>query len=178
MYRDKSHAHVFIPNRTHCITLRNTAVKHLRCAFDKPFRIKCSLRYSNKNITTNTNRSIDNALACCTKVSERLQHHRVSPALWKNNLRHTSTYQNTGQLLLSVHPICFTRLSWRTSAHDTTSHEPNTFCNMHSYQQNHVSTERHSRYVRINRLDSHHVARRQLDTHLQTMEKQQSETYK
>jgi len=47
---------------------------------------------------------------------------------------------------------------------------------MHSYQQN--STERHSRYIRINRLDSHHVARRQLDTHLQTTEKQQSEAYK
>jgi hypothetical protein len=92
-------------------------------------------------------------------------------------LRHTSTRIQI-RLLLSVHPICFTRLTWRTSADDTTSHEPNTFCNMHSYQQNYVSTNRHSRYVRINRLDSHRVARPQLDTHLQTTEKKQSEDYK
>ena len=67
--------------------MRKPAVKHLSCVFDKPFTIIFSLRY---------NRSIDIALACRTKVTERLQQHPVSPALWKNQLK-THIYQNIDQ---------------------------------------------------------------------------------
>jgi hypothetical protein len=75
--------------------MRKPAVKYLSCVFNKPFTIIFRLRYNNTNITTNTNQPKDSALACCTKVTDRLQDHLVSPALWKNQLKtHLPEYRS------------------------------------------------------------------------------------